>query len=314
MRVSQFRTFSQYSYLERVVLLATLVLRRLLVRLLFYLESEHVFRLAAERALLARRCGPANSIEMIDHDIGRVRLTLRRHTSDFTVFSHCLIDQHYRPVVGLMQNCLTDTPVRMIIDAGANIGASAVYLGRMFPDATVLALEADRDNCKLCEANVTSSGLNNVTVLHRALWTDGGVLDVANDFRDGRAWALRVGPQTRRSAAHSLVNGIDMITIIESCAPCGIDLLKLDIEGAEERIFRSADVVATWLPHIRVIAVEIHERRGYDLILPQLRQHGFFVFQRNELTIGIRQDQTTPGLLLDYFRGEPIVREAPLIA
>jgi len=41
----------------------------------------------------------------------------------------------------------------LIIDAGANIGASPIYFLSRYPDALVVAIEPERNNCALLRSN-----------------------------------------------------------------------------------------------------------------------------------------------------------------
>lgn len=304
----------QYNLAERLPLLITICIRMLLLRLVFYAESKFLFDLAVGRNVSLQRRGRFNSFEFNDDELGHCLVTLRRHTSDFIVFFRCLIERSYLPVVRLIKQCGPESETLTIIDAGANIGMSALYFARAFPQARVIALEADQANYELCCANMKDSALDKVTVLHQALWKEGAWLNLAADFRDGRAWARSVVPTIEASRVHGQsVEGIDLNSLLTCYAPDGVDLLKIDIEGAENQVFESPEMVATWLPKIRFIALEIHNQAGYDLIIPQLLQHGFFLFHRGELTIGVQQRLTTSDRLLEYFRLEPMSRESPII-
>jgi len=52
-----------------------------------------------------------------------------------------------------------------------------------------------------------------------------------------------------------------------------IDVLKLDIEGAELHLFGpSSDA---WLPKVRSIVIEVHGIEAHQAVLSQTRRHGF---------------------------------------
>src|SRR5688572_25526614 len=46
---------------------------------------------------------------------------------------------------------LTVEPASAVIDAGANIGASTVYLAHLFPESKIIAIEPERENFRLLE-------------------------------------------------------------------------------------------------------------------------------------------------------------------
>ena len=71
-----------------------------------------------------------------------------------------------------------------------------------------------------------------------------------------------------------------------------IDLLKVDIEGAEKEVFGAADV-DDWLSKVKVIMIELHDRmkRGcsYEFFKAISKYHWFFA-QRGENLIFIREN------------------------
>ena len=54
-----------------------------------------------------------------------------------------------------------------------------------------------------------------------------------------------------------------------------IDILKIDIEGAEESVFATAP--EEWLSCVELIIMEIHSERLEGLICGILKQHGFSI-------------------------------------
>ena len=56
-------------------------------------------------------------------------------------------------LVGRYNNLLTSRAKPLIVDAGANIGASAVWFSATFPGSHILALEPDRDNFEIALRN-----------------------------------------------------------------------------------------------------------------------------------------------------------------
>ncbi len=71
-----------------------------------------------------------------------------------------------------------------------------------------------------------------------------------------------------------------------------IDLLKVDIEGAEKEVFGAANV-DDWLSKVKVIMIELHDRmkRGcsYEFFKAISKYHWFFAF-RGENLIFIREN------------------------
>ena len=139
------------------------------------------------------------------------------------------------------------TPV--IVDCGANIGASSLYFARRYPQATVLAVEPDPGNAALCRINTL--GLSNIVTHEAAIGSSPGCVELVSDTPFGAEWAF----QTRRAAEGSVavVTINDLLASIPNAVP---GLGKIDIEGFEEDLF-SANT--EWLDRTTVVIVEPHD-------------------------------------------------------
>ena len=137
----------------------------------------------------------------------------------------------------------------LIIDAGANIGASAVWFAQAFPKATLTCIEPHPGNFELLQRN--TAGLK-VLNIHGALASRPGTLRLFDP--GGGEWAFRTGegngPSLGEVPAHTLADLVRDEPFI----------LKIDIEGGEADLFDS-DAFALF----PVVIVELH-----DWMLPRL--------------------------------------------
>lgn len=68
-----------------------------------------------------------------------------------------------------------------------------------------------------------------------------------------------------------------------------IDILKMDIEGAEKELFAASDL--SFLKHTKCIAIEIHDEFNCrNSIYQRLADYGFTRFNAGELTIGVNRN------------------------
>jgi FkbM family methyltransferase len=143
---------------------------------------------------------------------------------------------------------LHDRKLPLIIDAGANIGASTRFFSTEYPDALVLAIEPDPENARLCRINTASQ--TNTRTLQAALGGTPGRVTLAPP--DDRSWSIRT---ERSSDGH-----VPVVTIPQLVAAEGIDaqlfLVKIDIEGFESDVFEDA---GQWIEQPSAIIVEIHD-------------------------------------------------------
>lgn len=139
----------------------------------------------------------------------------------------------------------------IIIDCGANIGLSAVFFANKFPVAHIIAIEPDKENFKILLLN--TSKYPHITCLQKAIWPYSEKLEVV-DPGSGN-WGL----QTKKMI-HDSGQTIDAITLDEIMKQYRIeiiDLLKIDIEGAEKELFSAHHEY--WLSRTSVIAIELHD-------------------------------------------------------
>ena len=145
----------------------------------------------------------------------------------------------------------TKTP--LIIDAGANIGASSIYFAYSFPKARVVAIEPEQSNFELLTANTTGAA---VECVHGALASSPGRVGVV-DAGEGY-WGFRTGAAgTPGTADAPSVNCVTINDIYaahaQDCAPF---MAKIDIEGGESELF-SANT--EWVARTPLIVIELHD-------------------------------------------------------
>jgi len=117
-------------------------------------------------------------------------------------------------------------PRPFIIDCGANIGLSVIYMKRLFPDAEIIAFEPDEKNFRLLEKNVESFGLNQVDLRNEAVWDEDAML------RFSGQGSTESKLLTENAGGSVLVKAIRLKNVIQKKT----DFLKIDIEGAEYKV------------------------------------------------------------------------------
>ena len=115
----------------------------------------------------------------------------------------------------------SDAPV--IIDCGSNVGVSVLYFRSLFPAALITGYEADPGIFALLKTNLQNNGITDVTVVNKAVWTHDRGVSFSADGADGGNVSEKAGEQ--------LVPSVRLRDVLSSHS--SIDLLKMDIEGAE---------------------------------------------------------------------------------
>jgi FkbM family methyltransferase len=188
---------------------------------------------------------PKGSIFRVDLPELAHPISMRAGTSDMWVFDQIFLYKEMETDFG--------SDVAFIIDAGANIGLTSAYFACRFPSARILALEVDRQNFELLAANTRP--YPNITPLLKGLWYRRANLVIDNP--EEHPWAFTVseaGPE--RS---STIEGVGVGDLLRNFGWERVDLLKMDIEGAEmEVLSRGAE---EWIDRVRIMAVEFHFQR-----------------------------------------------------
>lgn len=184
-------------------------------------------------------------------------ILFRTGTSDFDVLCQIFLDTEYdfeqwTPYFAEIRRQYSaiissgSTPV--IIDAGANVGFSAIWFARKFPNAKIISVEPNGENFDLMLKNV--SDVLNIIPVRAALWDE----RVTVRERDDRApfWA-------RQYELADTSSGVTTITVpdLMQQIPNGVLLiLKVDIEGAERYLLRSN---VGWIDSIPLVIFEQHD-------------------------------------------------------
>lgn len=198
------------------------------------LNKNYTFRLSSGESILLRsRTSDASTIRQV-----------------FRNKEYCLKSFPQWPdILQSYDRIIASGNIPVIIDAGANIGAAAIWFSRVFPEARVFAIEPEPSNAEQCQRNTSS--LLNVVVVEKAIGATAG--RVALRSADVEAWAV----QTDRASDDS--KGVQICTIPEILSTVSrgeLFIAKIDIEGFESDLFASC---TDWVKMAKVIFIEPHD-------------------------------------------------------
>lgn len=137
----------------------------------------------------------------------------------------------------------------LIIDAGANVGYVSVFYAKQFPNAQVYSIEMEEANYDVMLKNI--SGYKNIKPIQAALWNNSNGVSFSSQAKTD-AYSVVDNKTADRNVA-----SVTLADVLKSAGRDKIDLLKLDIEGAEVEILdwmRSENVQP------KMLVVELHER------------------------------------------------------
>ncbi len=140
-----------------------------------------------------------------------------------------------------------EATVRVVVDLGANIGLTSMWLSRHHPVHTCVAVEPSAANAALVRENLAGTC---TTVIEAAVGPRDGTVFFAESHESNLG---RVAENGRP------VPAVSMTSILDRLRPgTDIDVLKVDIEGAELELFSEH---TEWLSSVKNIIIEIHPDR-----------------------------------------------------
>lgn len=194
--------------------------------------------------------------------IGTLQLLMRANGgADGFIHSEVFEHQYYDLQLG-------ETPLT-ILDLGANVGFTAIYFGRLYPQARIACVEPVPLNLRSLKRNLQ---MNQVQA---------EVIEAAVDTNDGMVSMQLLPADYGHKVIDSIegTRGSEVIDVPAICIPTllhrlcwdRIDLLKIDIEGHEKILFSDK---CEWLSVVETICIECHD--GFETHLPAVaKNHGF---------------------------------------
>jgi FkbM family methyltransferase len=161
----------------------------------------------------------------------------------------------------------TTEDIPRIIDCGASVGLFVCYFKHLYPKSDVVAFEPDPNVFEVLKRNCTSWGADDILLIRKAVWIRESTLP----FRGDGKWSSRVDEEATG----------DDVPRVPTCRlrdylTQRVDLLRLDIEGAEvDVLLDCADV----LGQVQNLAVDYHSifkrPQRLDELMALLTRAGF---------------------------------------
>lgn len=166
--------------------------------------------------------------------------------------------------------------IKTVLDLGGNVGFFAIRAAQTFPGSHVISYEADPDNAKEFRRNlgrVQYAVSERITLVPAAVSGEAGTVTLASGLA-GCSWVNRderVPPDEAEIIDVPAVSINDVLSEHET-----VDLLKIDVEGAEYDVIANAD--DELLERVGHVAMEIHwwDDQGPEVqpaLIDKLSQH-----------------------------------------
>lgn len=173
-------------------------------------------------------------------------IQLRKNNTDEIIFDQIFSEQQYT-------YSMNSKEAKIIIDAGANIGLAAVFFKKKYPQAKIISIEPDKDNFAILEFNTQFH--SDRELINGALWDKSGIVEISNPESAPSSFVV-TEQSKRRSPVKIRAYTVDEIIHLFKIEK--IDILKIDIEGAEEHLFK--ENYKNWLDKTSTLIIELHDQ------------------------------------------------------
>jgi FkbM family methyltransferase len=209
----------------------------------------------------------------------RPSIALREVGSDILTFNEVIKDQVYKDVLALVPNC------EAIIDLGANIGLTSLYFAAHYAGCRIFAIEPNPSTYEVLISNLgwlIDDG--RCKTLNAAVWGKNATLGPASSVESEHYSAFATEEiSTESNNSGMTFPGFPMSKILLDSGFQKVDLLKVDIEGAEVELFKDE---IDWLDRVQAIAIEFHnESRRQSNFDQVMAQCGFKVIDHRGHTV-----------------------------
>lgn len=244
-----------------------------LIKPLWYQFGEHLYKLMKDTEYrryhtLASRIGDKRRFSECELEVSDWKLSIPDAASFLSAYKEIFVDHIYA------FKSTSEQP--RILDLGANIGLSVLYFKQLYPGGEITAFEADPMIFGHLEKNVHGNGFRDVSLINKAVWDENSIIRFNSEGADGGRVAIEDDKN---------IISVESVDIREILNRGDYDFLKMDIEGAEERVFPACK---DFLPSFKFVFVEYHsivgKKQSLDVIISLLTDAGFRIYIQNAIS------------------------------
>jgi len=231
--------------------------------------------------------------------IGQYKVNFCSYYNFINLFNGIFINNEYYFV--------SDSKSPYIIDCGSNIGMSVLYFKMLYPESNILAFEPSEDAFACLMNNISMNNLKSVIANNTALSNKEGTVDFYYDLEDVGSLMM----STKRLRLPKL-NKVVRAEILSKYINRDVDLLKIDVEGAELEIIEELCINGNMKNIIQVI-IEYHHHiikslDEFSRMLSLLENAGFGYQIESSLDRPLKGEQFQNILVYAYNKNDCIAK------
>jgi FkbM family methyltransferase len=161
---------------------------------------------------------------------------------------------------------ISETEKPLIYDCGANVGVSVLYFKRQYPKAIIKCFEPDPKILSCLKKNLSQNNITDVIIFESAVWKNNDGILFGSEGADGGS--------IYKDSNKLKLPSVRLKDLLEK--EVSIDLLKMDIEGAELEVILDC---INEIKKIKYLFIEYHSwinnKQDLDLLLKAISDSGF---------------------------------------
>ncbi len=171
------------------------------------------------------------------------------------------------------------TAGRTFVDVGANTGwYTLLAANKVGPTGRVVAIEASPANFSWLKKNVDNNRLENVRLVNQAVWSEESSLALFQgpNFHSGVSTVVHSFAKQKGCKPAGTVRAQPLSAILSPQEISTLQVLKIDVEGAELEVVRGFEQVLDSTPDDLEIFLELNpDQYDVDNLLEPFRKRGF---------------------------------------
>ena len=197
---------------------------------------------------------------------------LRKNSKDLETFEEIFMTNLY--------NTQLPFEPKTIVDAGANVGLASLFFKLKYPNSSIVAIEIESNNVIAIKKNTMD--FSDFELLEKGLFNKKAFFKIEDPYNATNSFQIKEVLENDKYDIES----ITLDEIIETKKWDTIDILKIDIEGAEKQLFESN--YENWLPKTKVIMIETHDRmlpKCSYTVMKTINDYNFILYTTTEGTL-----------------------------
>jgi FkbM family methyltransferase len=230
-------------------------------------KNTTMFKLFKKKKDVTKIFGNVPMEELLKQKYG-VKGSIQVDGKDFEFHdARCFYDTWQELIVNKMYEFDSSSSAPYILDCGANLGLSVFYFSKLYPNAVIDAFEPEPPIFEVLKNNVATYQLKNVIIHKKAVWDSETTLKFYTDHGMGGSVTNVYSKQEP-----TIIETLKLADFMQK----KVDMLKMDIEGAEFTVLKSCESL---LKNVEHLFVEYHsfinKEQQLDDLLALLKRAGF---------------------------------------